>query len=65
MALVIIAGAVLMIFFCWLVIKAIVNRVNAPTWKGIIISAMFGALPFYLLMCWLGVWGVERTEIDN
>lgn len=56
---------VFMIWFSWFVIKTIINRAtNVPTWKGVIISAMFGMLPFYLLMCWIGVWGNEREKID-
>ena len=57
---------VAMIFIMWLlgtIIKAIINNAtNTPTWKGVIISALLGALPFYLFMCWLGVWGEEKQD---
>lgn len=38
------------------------SATNKPTWKGVILSAMFGVLPFYLFMCWIGYWGEERDE---
>lgn len=38
---------------------------NTPTWKGIIISALLGALPFYLVMCFFGWMGEERNRYDN
>ena len=33
---------------------------NTPTWSGIIISAIFGMLPLYLILCFFGVLGEER-----
>ena len=33
---------------------------NKPTWKGDIISALVGLLPFYLLLCLFGFMGKER-----
>ena len=46
-------------------IKAIINGArNSPTWKGIIISAIFGLLPFYLIMCFFG-WAGESREEDE
>ncbi len=35
---------------------------NNPTWRGIIISAIFGMLPFYLIMCFFGWMGEERNR---
>lgn len=35
---------------------------NNPTWKGIIISAIFGMLPLYLICCFLGWMGEERNR---
>lgn len=35
---------------------------NKPTWKGGIISALLGLLPFYLLLCLFGFMGIEREE---
>ena len=31
-----------------------------PTWKGIIISTLFGMLPLYLIFCYLGLMGKTR-----
>ena len=36
------------------------NR-NTPTWNGIIISALLGCLPLYLVLCFFGVMG-ERKD---
>ncbi len=36
---------------------------NNPTWKGIIISALIGMLPFYLILCFMGYMGEERNEL--
>jgi hypothetical protein len=35
---------------------------NYPTWTGIIISAMIGMLPLYLILCFFGVMGEERNQ---
>ena len=57
------------VFIIWLfvkIIKAIIkSATNVPTWQGIIISALLGALPFYLFMCWIGVWGDERNQLNS
>lgn len=46
-----------------LIIKAIINgATNRPTWQGIIISALLGMLPFYLVMCWFGWMGESRDN---
>ena len=46
-----------------IVIKMLRNaKMNRPTWKGIIISALLGILPFYLVMCFLGIWGEEEDK---
>ena len=48
-------------FSIWIV-KVIINTAtNTPSWKGIIISALLGMLPFYLFLCWLGWMGDERN----
>lgn len=48
-------------FIVW-IIKAIINcATNSPTWQGIIISALLGMLPFYLIMCWFGWMGEEKS----
>ena len=47
-------------------IKALINNAcNTPTWKGIIISAIFGLLPFYLIMCFFGWAGEFREQKYN
>ncbi len=33
---------------------------NYPTWTGIIISAIFGLLALYLILCFFGIMGEER-----
>ena len=38
---------------------------NTPTWKGIIISALLGMLPLYLVLCFFGVMGEDRTTSDR
>ncbi len=46
-----------------LVVRMIRNGVpNTPTWKGIIISALIGLLPFYLVCCFFGWMGEDRTR---
>lgn len=51
-------------FLIW-IIKVIINSAtNIPSWKGIIISALLGMLPFYLFLCWLGWMGDERNRYD-
>lgn len=48
------------------VIQAVIDgATNMPTWNGIIISTLLGALPFYLIMCWFGWWGEERDKFDK
>lgn len=37
-------------------------RWNRPTWKGIIISAILGALPLYLFLCLIGVMGDDDYD---
>ena len=45
------------------IIKAVSKGVaNNPTGKGIIISAIFGLLPLYLICCFLGWMGEERNR---
>ena len=38
------------------------EKAHLPTWKGIIISALIGLLPLYLVLCFLKVMGKERTD---
>lgn len=49
------------ISFCVAVFFAIKQGgTNNPTWRGIIISALLGMLPLYLILCFFGVMGEER-----
>ena len=52
----------LAIMFAYIVYLLIIQfkYANIPTWKGIIISAMMGCLPFYLFLCYLGYMGKEK-----
>ena len=47
------------LFALVLIVTAVSNR-NRPTWKGVIISFVIGLLPFYLLLCLLGVMGKKK-----
>lgn len=45
---------------CLLFFYAIKNAAkNLPTWEGIIISALLGMLPLYLILCFFGWMGEE------
>jgi RsiW-degrading membrane proteinase PrsW (M82 family) len=47
----------------YLIVKIIMAGIpNTPTWKGIIISALLGMLPLYLVLCFFGVMGEERKR---
>ena len=47
-------------------IKAIIrSTAHVPTWTGIIISAVLGMLPFYLILCFFGIMGEPRNEYPN
>lgn len=53
--------ALLIALFIIVFLRAIANAVwNRPTWKGIIISAIFGLLPLYLILCALGIMGEDE-----
>lgn len=44
-------------------IKAIIrSATNMPTWTGIIISAIVGMLPLYLILCFFGIIGEKRNN---
>lgn len=46
-----------------LIIRGLINSAkNTPTWRGIIWSAIFGLLPFYLIMCFFGWAGESRKQ---
>ncbi len=46
----------------YLIVKIIKAGIpNSPTWKGIIISALLGMLPLYLVLCFFGVMGEDKS----
>lgn len=50
----------------YLIVKIIKAGIpNSPTWKGIIISALLGMLPLYLVLCFFGVMGEDRATLDR
>ena len=49
----------------WAIKLAIKCATHVPTWKGIIISALLGMLPFYLILCFFGIMGEKRSESFN
>lgn len=38
---------------------------NKLTWEGIIISAILGMLPLYLVLCFFGIIGEEGKDDDE
>lgn len=48
---------------CALVVSLLRNSKNrnTPTWNGIIISALLGCLPLYLVLCFFGVMGERKN----
>lgn len=55
-----ILAIILMILVISVVTILINGPKNDPTWTGIIVSALIGMLPLYLVLCFLGVMGDER-----
>lgn len=52
---------IIVLIFCIAFIKALCNSDrNRPTWTGIIISAMFGMLPLYLVLCFFNILGEKK-----
>ena len=49
----------------WAIKLAIKSATHTPTWKGIIISALLGMLPFYLILCFFGIMGEKRGATFN
>jgi len=45
----------------WVINSMIRNAANTPTWNGIIISAILGILPLYLILCFFGIMGEPRS----
>ena len=41
------------------------NAIHMPTWEGIIISAILGMLPLYLILCFFGMMGESRKITSN
>ena len=46
----------------WAIQAIIRSATYVPTWEGIIISAILGMLPLYLVLCFFGVMGEVRNE---
>ena len=46
----------------WAIQAIIRSATHVPTWGGIIISAILGMLPLYLILCFFGVMGEVRNE---
>lgn len=46
----------------WVISSLIGCATNSPTWEGIILSAIMGMLPLYLVLCFFGVMGEPRDE---
>lgn len=49
--------------FCVLLVSVLFNsdNRNTPTWHGIIISALIGCLPLYLVLCFFGLMGERKN----
>lgn len=61
---------ILLLALCFFIAKPIIEAIikgaiNKPTWKGIIISAILGVLPIYLVLCWFGYMGDDREPRGN
>jgi len=55
-----VVGFVYLIIWC---IKALMrSATHVPTWEGIIISAILGMLPLYLILCFFGIMGEKRYK---
>ena len=48
----------------WCISRLLYNKGNTPTWNGIIISAILGMLPCYLILCFFGIMG-EKQQVDE
>ena len=46
----------------WTIKALIRNAIHVPTWTGIIISAVLGMLPLYLILCFFGIMGEARND---
>lgn len=61
-------GMEIALIFCFIVLLSLLPSAlssiaqNAPTWKGVIISAILGLLPLYLILCFFGVMGEEKQK---
>ena len=61
---------ILLIFGVFALIIKIIQNIsnsgtNTPTWRGIIISALIGMLPLYLILCFLGAMGESNDNKMN
>ena len=56
---ILLVASVLILIF-WGIRTIIRSATHVPTWSGIIISALLGMLPLYLILCFFGIMGEER-----
>ena len=59
----VVLGIIFIVAVIVFIVKLILNApMNQPTWRGIIISALLGALVLYLILCFLGFMGKEEGD---
>ena len=52
--------------FIYFLIWLLKGDANTPTWTGIIISAIIGLLPLYLVLCFFGIMGDDpKREVEE
>ena len=49
-------------FVLWLILALLGLSRRNPTVTGVIISLLFGVLPLYLILCFFGLMGDEKTR---
>ena len=58
---------IILVFLIFMIIIGFISAIfcgtrNTPTWHGIIISAIIGMLPLYLILCFLGIMGRSKVN---
>lgn len=57
---------IIIFLIIFLIFRAVRNgSKNKPTWEGIIISAVIGLLPIYLVLCYFGYMGEKRDMLNK
>ena len=52
---------IMIIALLGLIMQIIISSASSnPTWHGVIISAILGMLPLYLILCWFGFMEKKR-----